>query len=122
MNKRRRREGIAAKQARATRPVELLVRFELRDLGVPVLDQAVVLRRPERLAHAGIDPDSIRSEVERLRLPRARGDRPPFRDVRRCPGRSPPRTRGSTEDSKPAEAKTKVSPAHAGIDPSPCRG
>jgi hypothetical protein len=64
MNKRRRRL-LAAKQAEP-RTVKLFVRFfevlypNLRDLGGVRLDQGVKRLRPERIAHAEIDAETVR--------------------------------------------------------------
>ena len=52
-----------------------------------------------------------------VRLPRARGDRPACADPMLSIDESPPRTRGSTFVESRLGAMLKVSPAHAGIDP-----
>ena len=70
-------------------------------------------------AHAGIDLADVSTRIVNCSLPRACGDRPaqqhPCLDV----GRSPPRMRGSTRVERRAGCHRHVSPAHAGIDPSP---
>ena len=68
-------------------------------------------------AHAGIDPQPDKAGTKRLRLPRARGDRPVVAVVRVEFPASPPRTRGSTRPLHAVRGASGVSPAHAGIDP-----
>ena len=71
-------------------------------------------------AHAGMDPCRRRSRARCGGLPRPRGDGPPrSRRGPRMRG-APPPTRGWTPiDAQEHEARL-GSPAHAGMDPSPC--
>ena len=80
-------------------------------------------RRGHRVfpAHAGIDPRPGCRRRGRSGLPRTRGDRPDalVLDVAQDP--SSPHTRGSTRHRELLAHGEAVFPAHAGIDPSPCR-
>ena len=69
-------------------------------------------------AHAGIDHIIAASPSLSAGLPRARGDRPGQSNVSVESLRSAPRTRGSTQGSRPLARDPPVCPAHAGIDPS----
>ena len=74
--------------------------------------------RPGRSpAPAGIDLGRPAGAVPSRRLPRARGDRPPSHPPLCCPGRAPPRPRGSTRRSLCCRSPFCGSPAPAGIDP-----
>ena len=68
-------------------------------------------------AHAGIDPRVMVRYLERLGLPRTRGDRPHASQDRDRPVVAPPHTRGSTHPDQWCPDLAGGSPAHAGIDP-----
>ncbi len=72
-------------------------------------------------AHAGIDPRPPATPPAAWRLPRARGDRPLPVTATGDEVASPPRTRGSTPENSHIRYQRPVSPAHAGIDPTPVR-
>ena len=67
-------------------------------------------------AHAGIDPKGALPMAQLNRLPRARGDRPPFRGLAKADLMASPRTRGSTASRKVEGISGEGFPAHAGID------
>ncbi len=68
-------------------------------------------------AHAGIDPAGTQLHGIRVRLPRARGDRPSTLVGELASKEAPPRTRGSTPVPDELGLRLVGSPAHAGIDP-----
>ena len=68
-------------------------------------------------AHAGMDPSPPHKDYQRQCLPRARGDGPIFLQLQGGAQRSPPRTRGWTQDDGFGLRPRSVSPAHAGMDP-----
>ena len=67
-------------------------------------------------AYAGIDPWRRPPPGARASLPRVRGDRPYPVNAEPRVARSPPRTRGSTQDDSRLDPLVQVSPAYAGID------
>ncbi len=70
-------------------------------------------------AYAGIDLFRLWRSGGGSRLPRVRGDRPHSPDLAYPTLESPPRTRGSTQPRFALLRSHPVSPAYAGIDPSP---
>ncbi len=68
-------------------------------------------------AHAGMDLIWDRVFLICRGLPRARGDGPYQHIFQADRWQSPPRTRGWTHHLTPGEQKSRVSPAHAGMDP-----
>ena len=67
-------------------------------------------------AHAGIDPYEVSIWAQKIRLPRARGDRPQEYGAVRYFVRASPRTRGSTSPRRKSPRRGPGFPAHAGID------
>ncbi len=70
-------------------------------------------------AHAGIDQTGVAPIPMTYCLPRPRGDRPSKARMMSGSMTSPPPTRGSTQSLHAPSGAAAVSPAHAGIDPSP---
>ena len=68
-------------------------------------------------AHAGIDPPRTPAAAPAARLPRTRGDRPPWKVRLDDAEGAPPHTRGSTRTGRLSTHPGHGSPAHAGIDP-----
>ena len=66
-------------------------------------------------AHAGMYRSQENEERDRPRFPRTRGDVPWIEDMRRPPGRLPPHTRGCTAAARATLARSRASPAHAGM-------
>ena len=83
-----------------------------------MLDEAKPYVSP---APAGIDPRRSTKRRTRGRLPRTRGDRPARSPSSISCARSPPHPRGSTLAIRRDADPRHVSPAPAGIDPSPAR-
>ena len=75
-------------------------------------------------APAGIAPDKTSGSPARSRLPRARGDCPLASRPASLPAPSPPRPRGLPQVVRSWGSSTRVSPAPAGIapTPTPCEG
>ena len=68
-------------------------------------------------AHAGMDPGWTGAVEEYGRFPRTRGDGPPLLPAPRLTTAFPPHTRGWTVRVRFSSCLRKVSPAHAGMDP-----